>query len=997
MNVLKNRALTLLAAVAVAGTGCKGDAGSAGTAGQNGTTTVTTLSTTTSGLVVAVKGVTVNADQTVAVNFTVKDGQGNPVDLAGKYSTNAVMTPRFSLSQLNVAADGTMLPYTVLTKNGTVTYTTTPPDPSTVSPLNPTALSPADYPEPKVVGSLVENGSGAGDYTYTFPAGGSFTGPGSGRYLGKNVVTVSTPATVDPKSTNAYAIWIEAARQTNLTNTDDAKGFKAVNVEYDFVPANPSAAIVKRQVAATADCTNCHRGFRPEGSVKAAFHGGLRVEAAYCDVCHNPARTSTATVSDGTTPAAFSAIFVHRIHASKELLLKITDGSTQTTGFQGSTACTKTAPCTCTVATPCTPNSFHGISDVTYPQDLRNCDACHKDAAQGAQAKTTANRAVCGSCHDYVVFDPTQVAGLPACVDSNTLAQAKDANGNWLRCAHSAGANTDDTSCKGCHVQGGSGYNDVLGAVHVAIAPPDPNSTLAGGKNANTNASYVAAAGALPAGANKFTYDVKSVSLSSGNPVMVFRLLKDGNAAPFDNCPEAAATPAAGTGEIYNNFVGSPSLYFVWAQPQDNIAQPADFNVSASAYLKTVCLSGKSASSNGLPVTIAGPDSSGYYTATLTGVVVPGTATMLTGGVGYTYSLSGTPPLVQTNLPAFPYSSTTKIGGLSVPAPDVWKIGTGFTGRRAIVETARCDTCHAQLGVNPTFHAGQRNDGPTCSWCHTPNRTSSGWAANAKDFIHAIHAGDFRMVAFNWHAAAPGANYGDVTFPGPRNDCQACHLPGTYDFSASASAAALSNLLVSTTATGRFDSRATTNPSGYFSISPYVTSDNSVDYGYGYATSNVKATLPDGISGSQGSATCSPSTPCICSTTNPCSVTISAPYTVNNVPVTFTQTVSGVTTTCANGGTCTCTTAQPCAGVVATCSLGTSCDAQATTLVTSPITAACVACHDSPAAKGHMVGNGGLFYAPRSELAAQQQQFIGESCLVCHGAGNIAAIADVHR
>lgn len=37
------------------------------------------------------------------------------------------------------------------------------------------------------------------------------------------------------------------------------------------------------------------------------------------------------------------------------------------------------------------------------------------------------------------------------------------------------------------------------------------------------------------------------------------------------------------------------------------------------------------------------------------------------------------------------------------------------TARRPIVENAKCQACHVALGVAPAFHAGQRNDGPTCS------------------------------------------------------------------------------------------------------------------------------------------------------------------------------------------------------------------------------------------------------------------------------------------
>jgi len=86
--------------------------------------------------------------------------------------------------------------------------------------------------------------------------------------------------------------------------------------------------------------------------------------------------------------------------------------------------------------------------------------------------------------------------------------------------------------------------------------------------------------------------------------------------------------------------------------------------------------------------------------------------------------------------------------------------------------------------VAPTFHAGQRNDGPTCSFCHNPNRTSNGWSADSKYFIHAIHATRMRTTPFQWHqSSADPANQWDAEFPSPLNNCESCHAPNTYDFS----------------------------------------------------------------------------------------------------------------------------------------------------------------------------------------------------------------------
>jgi OmcA/MtrC family decaheme c-type cytochrome len=420
----------------------------------------------------------------------------------------------------------------------------------------------------------------------------------------------------------------------------------------------------------------------------------------------------------------------------------------------------------------------------------------------------------------------------------------------------------------------------------------------------------------VPAGAAKITYAIKSVDAVVDDkgvkrPSIQFKLVKDGADVVFP-------TFGGDVKELIPGFVGSPSVYFAFAVPQDGIATPADYNVTASGYVKGIW-SGAAAG------TLAGPDPGGYYTITLPSVVVPDDATMLTGGIGYTYSLASTIPLTQIDLPAYPYDAAKKQGGLIVPAPDVYKVATGYTARHTIVDNAKCLSCHVSLGAAPTFHAGQRNNGPTCSFCHNPNRTSSAWSANAKDFIHGIHGGRKRTVPFTWHASEPGPGYGEVEFPGPLNNCTACHVPGDYDFSSAASIAAVPNMLVSTAATGKFDNNPATNPSGWFTISPYVVADGVTDYGLGFST-----------------------TP---------------------------QTVGGV--------------------VVRTCSNAAPCDAQPATLVKSPITAACSACHDSPVAVDHMQAMGGSFYAPRSVVFAPGAA--KEQCLLCHGPGKLAAIADVHR
>ena len=132
-----------------------------------------------------------------------------------------------------------------------------------------------------------------------------------------------------------------------------------------------------------------------------------------------------------------------------------------------------------------------------------------------------------------------------------------------------------------------------------------------------------------------------------------------------------------------------------------------------------------------------------------------------------------------------------------------------------------------------------------------------------------------------WHAACPpGTTYpttctldnadpsfAKVTYPGVLSDCQQCHLPGTNDFSATASASAVDSLLLTTVASGALA------PS--ISTSPYVKTDGT-DYGSAYSTSNI-------TSGTYKGVACTATAPCVCTPAAPCEA---AGTTLVNSPVT---------------------------------------------------------------------------------------------------------------
>jgi OmcA/MtrC family decaheme c-type cytochrome len=262
--------------------------------------------------------------------------------------------------------------------------------------------------------------------------------------------------------------------------------------------------------------------------------------------------------------------------------------------------------------------------------------------------------------------------------------------------------------------------------------------------------------------------------------------------------------------------------------------------------------------------------------------------------------------------------------------------GPATATRRAIVTNAKCNDCHAALGVftDKVYHAGQRNDAPTCTFCHNVNRINSGWGVNIKEAVHSIHAGAKREKKYSWEATA-GDKYWDVTYPAILNNCEACHVPGSYDFSNSTNAAAVSNLLWTGVAAGGMTTATS----------------------YSIVTGSEVVAATDSVI----SPWINPSI----TTNNPAVLPLGTAYGANY----------GVAFSNATG-------------------VATITQAAATSLVSSPITGACSACHDSAVAIAHFRGNGGSFYAARTAAGVLPANV--EQCLICHGNGKTADIRAVH-
>ena len=879
--------------------GAPGAAGPAGPPGPSGSAAVVLTPTTPPAefaalnIVGTVTGVTIASPP--VVNFKLATNQGVPI--IGFGSTAKASTAKFA-SYPNLAFSlAKLVPGAAGTPSKWVSYIVTTVETNT-------AAVGLTRPSTDNTGTLVDNKDGT--YTYTFyrdvPGAkalvDSLTAP-----AGSNKADLGD-LTYDASLTHRLTIQISGAAPGTGTNTANAvQSTPAVNlarpvdVIYDFVPATGAApaASANRKMVANSNCESCHStlGGLPGGDGSSLdFHGGGRNNIEYCMVCHTDQRrygraeatynattrafTGSTYVVDGRTVGA-AMNFVHKTHVG---------GVMTRTGYD-----------------------YGGVlfDKAGYPQDIRNCDKCHDSSntatPQASLWKTNSNRLACGSCHDGINFDTgvgltlaDKAAGLT--VSTGFFGAAHPANSTDGTCLNSA-----------CHNAGAGGDPDL---VHKPVTPPNPNhSLLLTGTNSNTNAGWIASnTSRLPTGAIKVEYEIQSVGRDPfGKPYMVFRMKQNGVVTPLLDFATAPVSAATGQKEIWTNFMGAPSVYFVFAVPQDGISAPADFNATVSVYLRSLW---NGTASGGSAGTLTGPAASGWYTATITGSTIPANATMLTGGLGYSYNARSSLPLTQTNLTAYPTTPSAvpvtgnaqtgliggmpnTYGGLIVIAPNVNRVGTGYTGRRAIVEDKRCNACHQELGTftEDAFHAGQRNDGTTCSWCHTPNRASSGWTAETDNMTHSIHAAAKRKDPYTWHSTTTaGDAFAHIVYPGVLARCEQCHLPGSYDFVNAASANAVG------LGTDQVDKRnyrlvASGTPAASISNSPYILPYLGVDLGVNFGFNAV----------------------------------------------------TGVTT--------------PAAG---------------TTLVLSPTVAACVGCHDSELARSHMTVNGGSFYEARSTATAKVEQ-----------------------
>jgi OmcA/MtrC family decaheme c-type cytochrome len=353
-------------------------------------------------------------------------------------------------------------------------------------------------------------------------------------------------------------------------------------------------------------------------------------------------------------------------------------------------------------------------------------------------------------------------------------------------------------------------------------------------------------------------------------------------------------------------------------------------------------------------------------------------------------------------------------GGLQLPAHNVWAdcSSHGYSPRRTIIAENSCSSCHGDLGAftpmgagtaaAPTspspngyasnFHNAYMNDPQHCVFCHTTNGTTNGWSYNAKNWMHGIHSSGFRA---NPYTARGASEFFRIVYPGVLNNCEACHVPGSYDFSNGTNAAAVPNMLWDTVAAGQYGANSLTATDTVGAVANVA------------APAMTAQAAQTGLALPPAGSYASPWVPVVPGSTNNYTAKVAG---VTTMIFAGTATYNGVAW---SGWTLPAVPSQvwsntanpPAATAQATANAGYR-------LVSSPLTGACSGCHDSQTAIDHMVTvGGGVFYTPANSVplatvggtagasqagSATPVLQSNESCLVCHGPGTVADIYSVH-
>jgi OmcA/MtrC family decaheme c-type cytochrome len=386
---------------------------------------------------------------------------------------------------------------------------------------------------------------------------------------------------------------------------------------------------------------------------------------------------------------------------------------------------------------------------ITFPRDLRDCDACHRGAPQRGEMVTAISRRTCQSCHPDVWFGAGPITDL-------------------VHFSHTGGPQADDSKCAGCHVSG-PGVLVPLAEAHV---PP-----------------------LLSPYYDQPTVEVTGVSdfQPGRKPTVTFRITDRVGVLGSLSAPQ----PATETGPS-----ASP-VPRALARVSITVAGPtADYRTGNSPFSQLVPLA----------TTVADPVT-GDFSYTFTTALPDGAAGTWGLGmeVRRLGTLPLYDQATQSFRWPFTGESITEYADNPVVYVDTamgsWP-GGAPAPRRNPIERNNCRACHLEI----TFHGNLRHNPSYCVLCHTADATDWSRRPKGPDgnvnlstvysdtkigtydnleersihfkvMIHRIHTGEGQGTA-RIEVGAPhviaGLFLDDIKFPGRLADCTLCHEGTTW-------------------------------------------------------------------------------------------------------------------------------------------------------------------------------------------------------------------------
>lgn len=614
---------------------------------------------------------------------------------------------------------------------------------------------------------------------------------GEGRF---RFVFATAIASLEPDGTVRVGAWLSGVEH----------GSTHTSATYDFRPSG--GPVEARDAVLDANCVDCH-GAAVVGHEKIA---GVRL----CLTCHTWQNVDTFTVDPaaihGSTPATDPnplelGRMLHRIHRGKELptlYQSSWDGVSMTTvgmganlpvpfvvprPFHGGTLARNPIPgrkysifaedgrevvfgrsVSLVQSDPGVGGSMLLAQGGMFPRDLRDCEACHRDAPQGWVVKYGLSRRTCSGCHPEVWYRDTPPTG------------------DRSRFPHLGGPQPDDSRCAGCHVTGEIKLHAPLDEAHVVPS-----------RSPRYNAPVVEI--------------VRVEDLKPGlKPKVTFRVRDDvGVLWPSLYDPKPDFEPDGPlTSYVPRKFTAGSILV--------KIQGPLAPDYSS---ISNVIINSGATGGNPDPVnaTSTGADE---YVYTFSSTIPQGAAGTYVVGFEARRAAQFNPPYDRTrDLFRWPFTGEP----VAETAENVWVYVSTSSGgwtaaggspgavpRRLVVEQQKCLRCHDRI----EFHSGYRHDTNWCATCHAADETDLDKRisdANArrlypggpvrigatydgieersthfKTMMHRMHTGARKGLA-SLEALRPyvlyyGKAYFFDTggFPGDLRNCTLCHTGKSY-------------------------------------------------------------------------------------------------------------------------------------------------------------------------------------------------------------------------